>query len=206
MRRPLSFSLFFFALSRSLHAGSSLWAKFKTCMLLTHTLGRTTPPPPSTHTHTPSHTHVKATYICYYRTNSQIFTSSSAQQGSAATAAEQQQLLPNVCYVFQHFSCCADFAQRCHAATLRRVAPPQWTLVLKIFMLPAVEAELVGQHRILATVATASSCFCHCPSCVCLCLCHCYLCPCHCPWHWHCHCCCCLFCSSLTFDVTVSPA
>lgn len=66
--------------------------------------------------------------------------------------------------------------------------------------------RLVGQHRILATVATAP-CLCHSPSCLCfcLCLCQCYLCPCHCPWHWHCHCCC-LFCSSLTFDVTVSPA
>lgn len=41
------------------------------------------------------------------------------------------------------------------AASLRRVAAPQWTLVLKIFMLPAVEVELVGQHRILATVAIA---------------------------------------------------
>lgn len=179
-------------------------------MLLTHTLGRTTPP----HTLTRPVTHMlkQLTYVIIAQTRkfSPAAQLSRAQRSPVAATATERQSSSNCSQMYaMFFSIFLAALTLRSAATLRRVAAPQWTLVLKIFMLPAVEAELVGQHRILATVATAPACLClclylcHCPSCVYLCLC---LCPCHCPWHWHCHCCCCLFCSSLTFDVTVSPA
>lgn len=115
MRRPLSFSLFFFSLSRSLHAGSGLWAKFKTCMLLTHTLGRTTPP----HTLTRSVTHMlkQLTYVIIAQTRKFSPAAQLSRAQRSPMAATERQSSSNCSQMYAMF-----FSIFLAALTLRSAA------------------------------------------------------------------------------------